>query len=134
MLYEVITNINKQGFIDEMKSVISEFYQYSIDQDRFDSMLQAAKDRPVLLRKLKDIHTIQKAFSEFLEERYITTEEILDLLSYEIEHSARIVITSYSIHYTKLYELGRNRRERGCTSARRDAAAGRNQQWKDDDQ
>ncbi len=89
-LMQYAPNINKQGFIDEMKSVISEFYQYSIDQDRFDRMLDAAKDRPVLLRKLQDIHIIQKAFSDFLEERFITTEEILDLLSYEIEKSEKI--------------------------------------------
>lgn len=73
-------NIKKQGFIDEMKSVLSELFQYSIGRDELEQMYEVSKSKPMLQNKLKDIITIYQGFKDFLEDKYITAEEILDVL------------------------------------------------------
>lgn len=84
------SNVGRQGFVDEMKSMISELFQYSIDSEKLDQMLEQTKRRPQLNRKLRDIRTIYEGFQEFLQEKYITAEEILDVLSEVAEQSALI--------------------------------------------
>lgn len=73
-------NLKKPGYIYEMKSLISELAQYDIHLEDLEEMMAAAKMRPQLLGKLKDIHTVYRAFQEYLEERYMTEEEVLDVL------------------------------------------------------
>lgn len=80
-------NVGRQGFVDEMKSMISELFQYSINSEKLDQILERTKNRPQLNRKLRDIQTIYEGFQEFLQEKYITTEEILDVLSEISEQS-----------------------------------------------
>ena len=48
-------NVKKQGFIDEMKSVLSELIQYSIGMDELMKMHDISKDKPMLRNKLRDI-------------------------------------------------------------------------------
>lgn len=74
------SKMNTPGFVSEIKSVISEFYQYGIQEKQMDVMFEAAKNRPMLLAKLKDIDTIRRGFQNYIEEKYITKEEILDVL------------------------------------------------------
>lgn len=81
------TGIKKTGFINELKSLLSEFYQYNIRPDDFERMMEISAKKPVLKSKLKDIRTIYEGFAEFMSERYITAEEILVVLSKVIEQS-----------------------------------------------
>lgn len=74
------SKMNTPGFVSEIKSVISEFYQYGIQEKQMEVMLQAAQNRPMLLAKLRDIDTIRRGFQKYIEEKYITKEEILDVL------------------------------------------------------
>ncbi len=80
-------NVKKAGFIDEMKSLISEFYQYGITPEALEQMLLLAKDEPVLHKKLSDITMIYKGFTESIEGKYLATETVSDVLADVIEES-----------------------------------------------
>ena len=81
------SNVKKQGFIEEMKSIISELAQYSIHTEDLQKMKEVAIGRPLLNYKLTDIMTIYQAYEEFLRDKYINSEEILDLLCDVIDES-----------------------------------------------
>ncbi len=74
-------NLKKQGYISEIKSVISEFTQYGIGFEELDRLLQTLDKKSNLYYKLKDIQKVYEGFEAYLADRYITNEEILDLLS-----------------------------------------------------
>ncbi len=80
-------NASKQGFVEEIKSVISEFSQYKIDDADLDRMIALADGKPLMRNKLRDIKKIYGAYREFLSEHYITGEEILDVACAAAEES-----------------------------------------------
>ncbi len=80
-------DVQKQGFIDELKSLISEIYQYSIGVEQLQEMEELAKNKPMLRAKLHDIIVIYNGFKEYMNEKYITAEEILDVLCNVIDQS-----------------------------------------------
>lgn len=87
------STINKTGFVSEMKSVISELLQYDIDDERLEDIKQEIArlgNGNLLSAKLSDVAVVYKAFKEYLSDRYITSEEILDVLCKVIERSANI--------------------------------------------
>ena len=70
-------HLNQTGFINKLKSMLSELYQYGI---RPENLLEAQKTASPLLReKLKDFSVIYQAFQEAIADRFITAEEILDV-------------------------------------------------------
>ncbi len=73
-------NLKKQGYISEIKSVISEFTQYGIGFEELDQFLHTLDPKSNLYYKLKDIEKVYEGFKDYLADRYITNEEILDLL------------------------------------------------------
>lgn len=83
-------NVKKTGFIDEMKSLISEFYQYGITPESLSAMLAMAEDEPELHRKLKDIALIYQGFAESIEGKYLATETVSDVLARVIGESALV--------------------------------------------
>jgi len=80
-------NVKKPGFINELKSLLSEFYQYNINTDDFAKMLEISEKKPVLKAKLADLLTIYEGFRIFMKERYITAEEVLVVLNDVIDRS-----------------------------------------------
>ncbi|MCR5321866.1 MAG: PD-(D/E)XK nuclease family protein [Lachnospiraceae bacterium] len=79
--------IHKQGFIEQMKSVIAEFYQYSIGPEEVKQMIEMASDRAQLKSKLKDIDVIYRGFRDFIKERFIMNEELLEIFTEKIGRS-----------------------------------------------
>lgn len=73
-------NLNKIGYIHEVKSAVSEFMQYGIGVRELEELTEFAKKRGALYYKLKDLGVLYKNFLLFIQEKYITTEETLDLL------------------------------------------------------
>lgn len=80
-------NMKKLGYISEVKSVISEFTQYEIGEEELDLVMENIGTDSRLYYKLKDIRVLYKGFRDYLEEKYITKEELLDILSKEVSKS-----------------------------------------------
>lgn len=81
-------NVKKTGFIDEMKSLLSEFYQYGITPEALQEMQKKAEAEPLLYRKLSDILVIYRGFADSIEGKYLATEKVSDVLAGVIEASA----------------------------------------------
>lgn len=81
------SGLGKIGLVNEMKSLISEMLQYDIDEEKLDEMIKNNESDKLLCNKLKDMKIIFNAFNEYRKEKYITSEEILDVLYRNIEKS-----------------------------------------------
>ncbi len=72
--------LNKPGFLDELKSQISEFYQYRILPEMLDLAAEHAESL-YTKGKLHDLALIYETFRNYMEEHgYMTEEELLDRL------------------------------------------------------
>ena len=71
-------SLKKQGYVSEIKSVISELIQYDIEPDRVSLPIEEGGVHRYLETKLSDIAVLYKAFKERMGEEYITQEELLD--------------------------------------------------------
>lgn len=80
-------NISQNGFISELKSVISELSAYRVSTDMLESVLSELEGRPALKKKIKDICLIYDAFRQELGDRYSTAEELMSLLAKNIPNS-----------------------------------------------
>ncbi|MBS6194185.1 MAG: helicase-exonuclease AddAB subunit AddB [Clostridiales bacterium] len=80
-------SLKKPGTISEMKSLVSELMQYDIHPEQVGEILEKVSDKPLLSCKLQDIRVIYQGFSDYLRERYITGEEVLDVLCDRIGES-----------------------------------------------
>lgn len=72
-------HLNQAGFISQLKSMLSELYQYGVRPDMLRTIKEETKS-PLLKEKLRDLLVIYEAFQREISRRYITTEEILDVL------------------------------------------------------
>lgn len=78
------------GFVEEMKSVISELYLYGVHTDRFDQIREQTKGHALIQEKLQDIAIVYNGFQKFIRDKYITKEELLDRLCHVIPDSALV--------------------------------------------
>lgn len=76
-------HLEQAGFINQLKSQISELYQYGISPEMLEQVREGT-DSPLLERKLLDLQVIYSGFKKYIEEHYITAEEILDILCREL--------------------------------------------------
>lgn len=83
-------NLNKIGYIHEVKSAISEFKQYGLSTDEIGKLAEFAKGRGALHYKLKDLEVIYRGFNDYIHDRFITTEETLELLTKAVSRSKLI--------------------------------------------
>lgn len=70
--------MDKAGYINEVKSVISEFLQYDVKPEDIDEWIGFYANRRELGAKLEDIKLLYIEFEKFLREKYITGETLLD--------------------------------------------------------
>lgn len=73
-------NMNKMGYIGEIKSLISELTQYNIAPENLEEFLNQESVGETLKLKMQDILTMYQGFREYMEGKYITSEEVLSLL------------------------------------------------------
>ena len=85
-------SLSRIGMIAEIKSVLSEFMQYGITPEQTDELIRYANERGqgALRERLKDLKLLYHLFLQEEKERFITSEETLDLLSEAIP-SSRLV-------------------------------------------
>lgn len=84
------SRLNMPGFVAEIKSVISELYQYGIGEAELMKMLSLAEKKPILRAKLSDLRVIRRGFEEYMADTYVTKEELLDVLCKVTEQSVLI--------------------------------------------
>lgn len=72
--------IGKQGFVDEVKSLLSEFYQYQITDEVLAGVVANLSPEKSLYHKMSDLRILLKAFDEAMGNSYMVTEQILTLL------------------------------------------------------
>lgn len=72
--------LSKIGYINEVKSMISEFIQYDVQGDALDKLIEENQDKQQIFGKLHDMKVIYEAFTQFLKDKFITSEELLDVL------------------------------------------------------
>lgn len=80
--------LNRQGYIHEVKSALSEFMQYGISVEDVDKLIEYAGSRGALSLKLRDLKVLYKGFKEYISDKFITTEETLDVLRNSLSKSA----------------------------------------------
>lgn len=82
------------GFTEEIKSTISELYQYGINVEDIDDICEKIKGNNTIKSKLSDIKLIFEKFAEYVtnissaDSKYITKEEILNELCMVVDESA----------------------------------------------
>ena len=80
-------SMKKAGYISEMKSIISELTQYRIAPGQLDVLI-AQEDQPPLFRyKIQDIQTMYQGFADYLQGKFITGEELLEVFSQVADQS-----------------------------------------------
>ena len=82
--------MKKPGYLDEVKSLISEFMQYEVGEQELERMKEDASDRALLQMKLQDVTVLYQAFRDYLREHYMTPEEVLEVLAKEIVFSEKL--------------------------------------------
>lgn len=81
------SKLDRPGYISEMKSILSELTQYEITEEELGDMIDLSAGKPQLQYKLEDIRTLCHGFSDALQERFTTAEELLDLFCRAAENS-----------------------------------------------
>ena len=82
-------HLGQPGFINQMKSQLSELYQYGIGPDDLKA-LEEETDHELLRQKLSDLEVVYRKFQDYIRDHYITAEEILDILCRELPGSEMI--------------------------------------------
>lgn len=73
-------NIKRPGFIEEMKSVISELMQYAVSVEDLENIREKVEGNAILSAKLEDVELLYREYKKYIEDTYISSEELLAVL------------------------------------------------------
>ena len=76
-------HLGQIGFVDQVKSLLSELYQYGVTPVLLNE-LEGKAEQPILKEKLKDLSAIFGAFQAYIKDKFTTAEEVLDLCCREL--------------------------------------------------
>ncbi len=79
--------LQRPGYIREVKSIFSEFMQYGLEPESVHSMSDAAENRFALRKKLDELGRLYELFLKEIRQKYATKEELPVILSREISKS-----------------------------------------------
>jgi ATP-dependent helicase/nuclease subunit B len=83
-------NMKRLGYISEVKSIISELIQYQISPEMLQELVTKSGGRALLAKKLQDILVLYQAFLDYMEEKYMTSEQVLQILNEVLEKSEKM--------------------------------------------
>lgn len=80
--------MNKLGFVDEMKSMMSELFQYAVDRSDIDHAMELMDKESPTYKKLHDVRLIYEKFEEHnSQDSYIVAEQLTELLADNLDRS-----------------------------------------------
>ena len=97
-------NLNRIGYISEVKSLLSELVQYNISPEELGRYIASGRLSDTLSDKLKDVLVLYEAFEKFMQDKYITAEEILNVLS-NVAEGVWPFLEIQSLHLMNLLDL-----------------------------
>lgn len=111
--------VGKSGFVEEMKSTISEMYQYQISPDKLDAIIGKLDEKQSLYYKLQDIRLLLQAFEDSMSSDYVIAEQILTLLKEVMPESslfsgARIYLDGFTGFTPAQYDVIEVFLQMGC--------------------
>ena len=74
------SNMRLSGYIDEVKSTISEFMQYGIGDEELLMLEEATARKRALSAKIRDLRLLYSEFLKYIKNDFVTSEETLDIL------------------------------------------------------
>ncbi len=78
------------GYIDEVKSIISEFMQYGIGDKELELLEEKTARKGALNAKIRDLRLLYSGFLKYIEGHFVTAEETLDILCDALRESELI--------------------------------------------
>lgn len=81
-------SLHRMGYIDEIKSFLTELAQYRIEPRMLEEMAQQPDVSPLLAAKLADIRLLYEAFLKEIEGDYLLAEEVVEYLARLVPDSA----------------------------------------------
>ncbi len=82
--------LKKNGFVQEVKSILSEFYQYQVTDQALGEVIGQLDPSESLYHKLQDLKVIRREFDAALKDSYMVPEQILSRLK-EVAGSSRLL-------------------------------------------
>lgn len=107
---------SKAGFIDELKSLLTELFQYRVSEQDLEEFYLNLTGHGMLKQKLHDLLFVYKEFQEEIKDTYIIAEHILEMLARhvpdsELLHESVLFLDGYTgftpIQYDLLEALAR---------------------------
>ena len=80
--------IHRMGYIDQIKSLISEFMQYGFTSGQLRAYLESLPGESAFYYKMSDVLLLYEAFEEYLKGSYVTAEQLLSVLAKHVPESA----------------------------------------------
>lgn len=80
--------LERQGYISEVKGIISEMQQYGISPDGMNELISGSESRRGLQARLEDIQKLYKAYIEYQKDDYRTSESMYPILSKRLKESS----------------------------------------------
>ncbi len=79
--------VNKPGFIDELKSLMTELFQYRVGPEDIRRVCGSVKGHTMLKGKLDDLLLVYEEFQKEVKDSYIIAEHVLEMLAMHIPQS-----------------------------------------------